>query len=71
MPVFMAMAGRDQICDNRKDRAFFDRVPATMKRCHAYPEAVHILEFSTEKLAFFSDLSAWLADSEIPIGSGF
>ena len=69
MPVFMAMAGRDQICDNRKDRAFFDRVPATMKRCHAYPEAVHILEFSTEKLAFFSDLSAWLADNETPIGN--
>jgi len=67
MPIFMAMAGRDQICDNLRDRALFDRVPATMKRCHTYPEAVHILEFSNEKQAFFNDLSAWFANNDTPI----
>jgi alpha-beta hydrolase superfamily lysophospholipase len=68
MPVFMALAGRDQICDNLKNRAFFDRLPATMKRCSTFTEAVHILEFSTEKLAFLSDLGAWFDDTERPSG---
>jgi len=67
MPIFMAMAGRDRICDNRRDRAFIDRIPATMKRRHEYPEAMHILEFSNEKLAFFSDLSCWFAANDLPI----
>jgi len=71
MPIFMAMAGRDRICDNLRNHALFDRLPATMKRCHTYPEAVHILEFSTEKQAFFDDLSAWFADNDMSIGQEF
>lgn len=64
MPVFMALAGNDRICDDRRDRALFDRIPATVKRCMEYSDAVHILEFSSEKSAFFGDLDAWFSDIE-------
>jgi alpha-beta hydrolase superfamily lysophospholipase len=61
MPVYMALAGRDRICDNTRNRAFFNRVPASEKSCSAFPEAVHILEFSSDKPAFFDSLSEWFA----------
>lgn len=62
MPVFMGLAERDRICDNRGDRAFFDRIPARRKRCVTYDGAVHILEFSESKQDFFSDLGDWFTD---------
>ena len=61
MPVLMALAGEDKICDNLKDQAFFERITSPEKSCRVYPEAVHILEFSSERDAFFNDLSGWLA----------
>lgn len=64
MPVFMGLAGEDRICDNRRDREFFARTPSAKKHCAEYPGAVHILEFSDQKQAFFSDLDRWLADIE-------
>jgi len=61
MPVYMTLAGKDRICDNSRDRAFFDRIPARQKYCSTFPEAVHILEFSSEKAAFFDSLATWFA----------
>jgi len=60
MPLMTAVAGGDRICDNEKNQRFFDRLPARKKEEHLYPKAVHILEYSDEKDAFFSDLAAWL-----------
>ena len=67
MPVFMAFAGGDEISDNEKNRAFFDRLPAEQKVLHEYPGAVHIIEFSTERDAFFADLGKWLSVNEGPL----
>lgn len=66
MPVYMALAGKDRICDNDRDREFFNRVPANKKVCSTFPEAVHILEFSSEKYAFFNSLEEWFAENEEP-----
>jgi len=62
MPVFMGLAERDRICDNTEDRAFFDRIPTSRKRCVTYDGAIHILEFSERKQDFFSDLDEWFAE---------
>jgi alpha-beta hydrolase superfamily lysophospholipase len=64
MPVYMALAGKDRICDNDENRAFFDRLAAKQKFCSTFPEAVHILEFSSEKAAFFDSLAAWFAKTD-------
>ena len=61
MPVFMALAGKDQICNNQMDSELFNRIRSSEKHCATYPEAVHILEFSTEKSAFFRDLNKWFS----------
>lgn len=66
MPVFMAFAGKDKICKNSEDSAFFDRLPATLKRCQVYEQAIHILEYSEVKQNFFDDLSAWFAEVDHP-----
>ena len=63
MPVFMALAGTDRICDNEKNRAFFERLPSTHKRLVTYRGARHILEFSSEKEIFFADLKKWLEEA--------
>lgn len=64
MPLMTAMAGRDRICDNEKNQDLFDRLPARKKARFVYPDAVHILEYSSEKEAFFADLTAWLSGLE-------
>jgi alpha-beta hydrolase superfamily lysophospholipase len=66
MPVYMALAGKDRICDNVRDREFFNRVPANTKICSTFPEAVHILEFSSEKYPFFNSLEEWFAKNAEP-----
>jgi alpha-beta hydrolase superfamily lysophospholipase len=60
-PLFMALAGRDRISDNERNRASFDQAPSANKKLTVYPDATHILEFSREKEAFFRDLGNWLA----------
>ncbi|MDP8249205.1 MAG: alpha/beta fold hydrolase [Candidatus Tritonobacter lacicola] len=62
MPVFMALAGNDRICDNGKNRAFFKRLPSIYKRLITYRGARHILEFSKEREAFFADLQGWFEE---------
>lgn len=59
MPVFMALADKDPICDNAGNRRFFDNLPAQDKLLKSYEDAEHILEFSREREAFFEDLAAW------------
>jgi len=64
MPVFMACAGGDTICNNRANLEFMQRIPSPRKWILAYPNARHILEFSPEKPVFFRDLAAWLREAE-------
>ncbi|MEZ4483272.1 MAG: alpha/beta fold hydrolase [Syntrophotaleaceae bacterium] len=59
MPVFMALADDDPICDNAGNRRFFTSLPAQKKWLKSYADAEHILEFSRERDAFFEDLAAW------------
>lgn len=60
IPVFMAMAGEDPICENRRNIAFFERLPSRHKTLIEYGDARHILEFSQEKERFLAALSCWL-----------
>ena len=58
-PLFVAYAGGDVICDNRRNRRLLARVASPMET-HTYAGARHILEFSSERQAFFGDLAGWL-----------
>lgn len=60
LPVFMATAARDAICDNARNAAYFERIPSPRKQHIEYGEAIHILEFSPAREEFFSDLVDWL-----------
>ena len=60
VPVFMATAGKDGICDNKKNLNFYNHIKSENKTHIDYPEAVHILEYSSEKDKFFGDLENWL-----------
>jgi alpha-beta hydrolase superfamily lysophospholipase len=64
MPIFMANAGGDGICDNPANETFLARLPSTAKTLKTYPGARHVLEFSSERAAFFRDLGRWLKDLE-------
>jgi len=57
-PLLVAMAGSDPICDNRRNRALFDRI-AGDKEIREYSGARHILEFSHRRDEFLQDLAAW------------
>ena len=59
MPVLMACAGPDPICDNARNRAYFAALPSPAKRLLDYPDARHVLEWSTARDAFFADLRTW------------
>ena len=59
MPVFMALADEDPICDNAGNRRFFASLPAEERLLTSYDDAEHILEFSRERDAFFEDLAVW------------
>jgi alpha-beta hydrolase superfamily lysophospholipase len=58
-PLLVAYAGNDVICDNRRNARLLGRVGSPVET-RTYPGARHILEFSTEREAFFGDLTAWL-----------
>ena len=61
MPVFIGMAGKDTICDNRKNGKFFNEIPSQRKMIVTYESAKHILEFSDDRDIFFTDLAAWFS----------
>jgi len=58
-PLFVAYAGGDVICDNPRNRRLLARVTSPTET-RTYAAARHILEFSTEREAFFGDLTGWL-----------
>ena len=60
MPIFLATARRDRICDNAANQKYVESLPSPRKLIVEYPEALHILEFGVEREAFFEDLARWV-----------
>jgi len=61
-PVWMGLAGRDEIVELEPTRALFRDFGSDQKRIAVFPEAKHILEFSPERDAFFRELESWLRE---------
>lgn len=62
-PLFVALAGDDPICDNRRTLKLFTAVPGT-KELREYLGARHILDFSGARERFLADLVAWYQREE-------
>jgi alpha-beta hydrolase superfamily lysophospholipase len=60
MPLFMASAGDDPICDTVANERFFWSLPARHKLLVRYERSRHVIEFSEERDDLFRDLSWWL-----------
>lgn len=60
VPVMMALAGHDAICDNRANASMFHAMGGGDKQLTEYAQAIHILEFSRDRDEFFRDLKDWL-----------
>ena len=61
MPLLLMLAGRDRIINNRRTIAFF-RSSAPIKRTLLeYPIASHTLEFESDPVPYFEDLTGWIA----------
>jgi alpha-beta hydrolase superfamily lysophospholipase len=60
MPIFMASAGDDPICDTAANERFFWSLPARHKLLVRYERSRHVIEFSEQRDDFFRDLSWWL-----------
>jgi esterase/lipase len=60
MPVFMANAGHDPICDSAANERFFWSLPARHKLLVTYEKSRHVIEFSEQRDDFFRDLNWWL-----------
>jgi alpha-beta hydrolase superfamily lysophospholipase len=62
MPILMLLAEKDKISDSDDSAAFFKRLPSRQNKLLTYPDAIHILEFSREREAFFADLAQWIRE---------
>jgi alpha-beta hydrolase superfamily lysophospholipase len=60
MPVFMASAGSDPICDTEANERFFWSLPSRHKLLVRYDRSRHVIEFSEQRDDFFRDLSWWM-----------
>lgn len=60
MPVFMASAGSDPICDTEANERFFWSLPARHRLLVRYDRSRHVIEFSEQRDDFFRDLSWWM-----------
>jgi esterase/lipase len=60
MPIFMANAGNDPICNTAANERFFWSLPARHKLLVRYERARHVIEFSEHRDDFFRDLNWWL-----------
>jgi len=60
MPLFMASAGDDPICDTKANERFFWSLPARHKLLVRYERSRHVIEFSQQRDELFRDLSWWL-----------
>ena len=56
MPVFMASAGSDPICDTDANERFFWSLPSRHKPLVRHERARHVIEFSEQRDDFFRDL---------------
>jgi len=63
-PVFLALAERDRIIDNRATRGLVARLGAPRHRIVEYAGASHTLEFEPDPEPFFRDLVAWIDEVE-------
>lgn len=61
-PVLMMLAGRDQMIDNRANRAYLQRLTQARTRLIEYPDARHTLEFEPNPDRFIDDLLGWLGE---------
>jgi len=61
-PVWMGLAGRDEIVELDPTRALFRDFGSDQKRIAVFPEAKHILEFSPGRDAFFRELESWFSE---------
>jgi acylglycerol lipase len=60
MPVFMANAGEDPICDTKANARFLASLPASHRLLITYGKSRHVIEFSQQRDDFFADLGWWL-----------
>jgi len=60
MPVFMASAGSDPICDTVANERFFWSLPSRHRLLVRYERSRHVIEFSEQRDDFFRDLSWWM-----------
>ncbi len=60
MPVFMANAGNDPVCDTEANERFFWSLPARHKLLVRYERSRHVIEFSEQRDDLFRDLNWWL-----------
>lgn len=60
-PVHLILAGRDQIVDNARTRAWFHAVSCPDRRLTQYAEAEHTIEFEADPSQFLTDLAGWIA----------
>lgn len=59
-PAFIALAGRDEIVDLEKTRAWAARLPSAATQIVEYPRARHTLEFDACREQFVVDLIGWI-----------
>jgi alpha-beta hydrolase superfamily lysophospholipase len=59
-PTFLGLPGIDDIVDNEKVRAVFDRFGTSVKRLKCYENAHHTLEFEEDPLPVFEDVLKWI-----------
>jgi len=60
MPVFMASAGNDPVCDTAANERFFWTLPARHKLLVRYERSRHVIEFSEQRDDLFRDLNWWM-----------
>jgi alpha-beta hydrolase superfamily lysophospholipase len=64
-PIFVGIAANDPICDNKRTREFFAKLPSADKVLIEYPDARHILDFSNERDRYLKDIGRWLERQEM------
>jgi len=62
LPTLLMMAGKDQILDNARTKAYFEKFAAENKRMIEYADAHHTLEFEPDPEPFINDLIGWLQE---------
>lgn len=60
LPLFLAMAGKEYIVDNKATLKYFEQVQTSSKTKFAYPEAFHDLMFDACQEQLIQDLTAWM-----------